>query len=71
MSTRLDLHHISNVDDIFEAFLKTSEETIIASKNPIVVEQVETIVNVWCKNIEKVLALSKQIVRAHHRIGFF
>ncbi|CAG7714181.1 unnamed protein product [Allacma fusca] len=61
IQSRLDLRQVSNVDEIYEAYLRTPESTIQAAKNPQVVAKVEQVVISWCKNIERVLALSKQM----------
>jgi len=53
----MEFGDIANVD----LNLNTSEEVMIAAKNAEIVSQVEHAVSLWCKNIEKELALCKQM----------
>lgn len=57
------------MDDIFQKYLKTSEEVIEASRNPDIVAKVEHTVIQWCKNFEKVLAMSKQMRKETDTMG--
>lgn len=57
--TRLDLSKIADMTELLEYRLSTPEKVMEAAKNAEVVAKVEHIVILWCKNIERVLALSK------------
>ena len=57
---RLDLSKICDITELYETHLKTADEVLESSKNPEIVAKVEHAVILWCKSIEKVLALSKQ-----------
>ena len=57
------------MDELIEKYMKTSEEVTEAAKNPEVVAKVEHTVILWCKNIERVLALSKQMRKETDTMG--
>ncbi|ODM96104.1 Dynein heavy chain 5, axonemal [Orchesella cincta] len=69
ISSRLDLKEISNLDDISETAIKTTDDILEASKNPDVVQKIEHAVILWCKNIERVLAISKQMRKETDSMG--
>jgi len=69
ISNRLDLSEISELDEVFDMVLKTSDDVLEASKNPEIVAKVEHNVILWCKSIEKVLALSKQMRKETDDMG--
>lgn len=57
------------MDEIFEKYLKTADDVMESSRNHEVVAKIEHTVIVWCKNIEKVLALSKQMRKETDTMG--
>lgn len=69
ISSRLDLKEISNLDEIYETSIRTTEDIITAARNPDVVQKIEHAVILWCKNIERVLAISKQMRKETDNMG--
>jgi dynein heavy chain len=57
------------MDELYEKHLKTADDVMESAKNPEIVAQVEHTVILWCKNIEKVLALSKQMRKETDDMG--
>ena len=57
------------MDEIYDNYLKTTEAALDAASKPRIVAKVEHVVNSWCKNIEKVIALSKQIRKETDNMG--
>lgn len=69
IQSRLDLRKVSNMDEIHDTYLYTTQAALDASAKPKTVAKVENVVNLWCKNIEKVIALSKQIRNETENMG--
>jgi len=57
------------MDEVFETCLKNAEDVVHVAKNPEIVAKVEHTVILWCKNIEKVLAISKQMRKETDTMG--
>jgi len=65
----LDLKDISDMEDVYEKFIKTADSLMNAAKDPETVARVEHTVVQWCKNIERVLAMSKQMRKETDTMG--
>lgn len=57
------------MDEVFETYLKNAEDVVEVAKNPEIVAKVGHTVILWCKNIEKVLAISKQMRKETDTMG--
>jgi len=69
IASRLDLKDISDMEDVYEKFIKTADSLMNAAKDPETVARVEHTVVQWCKNIERVLAMSKQMRKETDTMG--
>jgi hypothetical protein len=69
IASRLDLRDISDMDVVYEKYIKTADSLMNAAKDPETVARVEHTVIQWCKNIERVLAISKQMRKETDTMG--
>lgn len=63
------MKELTNLEELSESQIKTSDDIIAAAKNPETVQKVEHVVIMWCKNIERVLAISKQMRKETDNMG--
>lgn len=66
---RLDLKEISNLNEISEGAIKTTDDILASAKNPEIVQLIEHAAILLCKNIERVLATSKQMRKETDNMG--